>query len=219
MAIPINLIGKTFHLLTVVSGPISKEYSGKKRSFWECSCLCGNSFEALGESLKSGNTKSCGCLKRGENNPNVTSHGMSGSKEYSAWCAALARCTNRNHQNFPHYGGRGIYMCQEWRNSFEAFFNDMGFAPTGMELDRIDNDGPYAKWNCKWSTRSEQVRNQRRHLKGSLTYCGEKMTLSELSRRTGLNNTSIAKRIKVNGESADEAVAHLQASKRVRVRP
>jgi len=218
MANPINLIGREFHSLTVIGGPYSRNYSGKKRRFWQCLCECGETFEALGDSLKSGNTKSCGCLKRGDKNPNVVTHGMSKSKEYSAWAAALARCTNPKHQSFSHYGARGIFMCQEWADGFESFFNDMGRAPEGLELDRIDNDGPYAKWNCKWSTRSEQVKNQRRHLIGSFSYRGEKLTMREISRRTGFNATTITKRMRVNGESTEEAVAHLLSSNRVRVR-
>lgn len=75
------------------------------------------------------------------------------------------RCTNPGHPYFKDYGARGIYVCPEWLGDFAAFLREMGPAPEGLELERIDNDGPYSAANCKWATRSEQLLNTRRSLK------------------------------------------------------
>jgi hypothetical protein len=206
----VDLTGRVFHRLSVLYGPVSKIYSGKRRTFWLCECECGKMFEALGESLVSGNTKSCGCLLIEKARITSKTHGRSRTKEYNAWAAARSRCTNQNHPCFQSYGGRGIYMCDEWSNSFEAFLEDMGEAPWGLELERVDNDGPYAKWNCKWATRSEQSSNQRRWIRGAFTYQGQSVTLADVVRRTGLHRASIQRRMRVYGDTLDDAVSRLQ---------
>ncbi len=90
-------------------------------------------------------------------------HGMCGTPTYRSYRAMIVRCYKPYTQNYERYGRRGIRVCDEWFNSFVAFYRDMGKRPEGMSLDRIDNNGNYNKDNCKWSTLSEQSQNTRLH--------------------------------------------------------
>lgn len=91
-----------------------------------------------------------------------TKHGLRNSTEYKSWCAAKGRCFNVRDEAYPRYGGRGITMCEKWRNSFSEFLSDMGHKPTpDHSLDRIDTNGDYTVGNCRWATITEQARNRR----------------------------------------------------------
>lgn len=180
--------GQTFGRLTVLARAANRVRGGKQRSYWLCRCVCGNEPEVMGESLKSGNTKSCGCL---DDHRGSTTHGKHLSRAYSAWAAAKARCGNPNHQSYARYGGRGIAMAPEWLDSFEAFFRDMGDAPEGKELERVDNNGPYSPDNCVWATRSQQVRNQERWRVDRASILSRWLEL----RRNGLSAAAAAKTV------------------------
>ncbi len=140
-----------------------------KRRRWLCRCDCGAEKSIDGASLRSGNTKSCGCATREASSRRATDrnlkHGARTSAnptvEYAAWQAMLQRCTRANHPAFANYGGRGISVCALWRESFENFLADMGPRPANRSLDRIDNDGDYKPGNCRWATYSEQMKNRR----------------------------------------------------------
>ena len=128
-------------------------------------CFCGKEFIALLMHLRSGHTKSCGCL-----GPQVTAarnfkhgHAKRGlvTRTHREWTSVIWRCTNPNCEMWPHYGGRGITVCDRWRNSFETFLADMGECPPKLQIDRFPNrDGNYEPGNCRWATTREQRENR-----------------------------------------------------------
>ena len=135
-----------------------------RKIVWHCLCDCGNETFVTSSHLRSGHTKSCGCLREDVS----TIHGMYKTREYNSLDGAIQRCYNPNSPAYKNYGGRGIKVCERWRNSFEAFYEDMGPCPKDKTLDRWpDNDGNYELGNCKWSTRLEQQRNRRPVSSGS----------------------------------------------------
>lgn len=124
-------------------------------------CICGNLFKTRRASVRSGHTKSCGCLRDSSTSERFRTHGRSRTSEFYTWQALIQRCTNVNDSGWKHYGGRGITVCSEWLNSFETFLSDMGPRPPGLSLDRIDNDKGYSKDNCRWATIEVQNNNKR----------------------------------------------------------
>lgn len=148
--------------------PIFIEKTVRNSSYhWKANyrCVCGNIFEAFIHHVKSGNTKSCGCLRKIADNPRNTVHGMEGSPTYSSWHGIKSRCTNPNYVGWKRYGGRGITYDPKWE-TFEGFLEDMGEKPgKGWAIDRIDNDGNYCKENCRWVTMSENSRKSHKERK------------------------------------------------------
>lgn len=205
----INLTGQSFARLTVLH---LSETRGKDRGrYWVCQCSCGNQCEVLGSRLTGGNTRSCGCLKRelsAERGSvrfaaNNTTHGMSGTRVHVIWKHVVGRCTNLRNAKYPDYGGRGITICDRWRNSFSDFYSDMGECPAGCSIDRIDNDGNYEPSNCRWATGCEQQRNKRNNVK--ITANSETLTAPEWSERTNIKAATILARIRA-GWSPERAV-------------
>ena len=150
------MLGKKFGLWTALA-----DYGRRnKRPHWFCQCECGQTSVVDGYALKYGNTS--GCHKcRG---PKKVTHGCSGrdkTPEYVAWNSMKRRCDTPTQARWPHYGGRGISVCEAWRNSFEAFLKDLGPRPSPLHsLDRIDVNGNYNKANCRWATMREQMSNR-----------------------------------------------------------
>jgi hypothetical protein len=124
----------------------------------QCRCDCGKDHSVL--VTEWGKTQSCGCLRTEQLVARSTTHGHTGTSIYMTWGDMVNRCTNQTHARWVDYGGRGISVCDRWRK-FENFLADMGERPSGMTLDRIDNDRGYEPGNCRWVSQSLQNRNRR----------------------------------------------------------
>ncbi len=126
---------------------------------WRCACDCGGEKIAKSINLLSGRTKSCGCRRVASH----IRHGHYGTRTYIRWGGMIQRCYQPSASSYAYYGGRGIAVCDRWRESFAAFMEDLGECPEGHELDRIDTNKGYEPGNCAWATRMEQMKNIRRN--------------------------------------------------------
>lgn len=156
-----NITGKTFGLLTVTSYH-GKSNHNKPRLMWLCQCKCGNTIIRLGQTLVSGHTKSCGCLRKNINYKHGHNTKRNRTREYNTWNHMLQRCNNDKNPCYKHYGARGIKVCDRW-SDFINFIKDMGERPQGTSLERIDNNGNYEPSNCEWATKIDQMNNTRRN--------------------------------------------------------
>jgi len=197
----INRVGKRFKKLTVI-----KQAIGAKKTSWHCLCDCGNKTIVVGGNLTSGNTTSCGCVEayNRKNGLNHRIHGMAGTVEFHTWSRIRQRCYNTNNLKYPIYGGRGIKVCDRWLESFENFFEDMGYRPDACSsIDRKDNDGDYTPDNCRWSTPLQQANNNRKNR--WITHNGIRKTVTSWSFHLGGNHDLVSGRIK-RGWSEKRAV-------------
>lgn len=199
----IDLTGKVFNRLTVLErSPLKTNYG---KPLWLCVCSCGSMTKVMTVDLTRGKKKSCGCL-RNDCKSNL-SHGQGSPKnktrEYRIWQGIIQRTTNKNAPAYHHYGGRGITVCDQWRD-FNNFFNDMGKCPTEKHsIDRIDNNGNYEPVNCKWALSKTQQRNRRNNR--WIEFKGEKMILAAWADRLGTGLTNLHSYLKSNSfESAFE---------------
>jgi hypothetical protein len=150
-----DLTGSTFGRLQVIDRAADR---GNRKVYWLCRCECGQSTETMGDSLKKGLTKSCGCLRK----EGRSTHGGADLAEYDVWCKMKARCLNPHDEAYKNYGERGITVCDRWKDDFSAFLSDMGRRPEShLTIERVDNDKGYSPDNCIWATRAVQNRNQR----------------------------------------------------------
>jgi hypothetical protein len=199
--------GSVFTNLTVHF--LVQEKSGDGR-LWQCLCKCGKTRAVPEYRLKGGYTKSCGCLKRGQNPPIRIKHGMSSYSGFKVWESMMRRCFNKNDKDYPSYGGRGITVCDKWKNPAN-FAKDMGEKPLGCSIERIDVNSDYCPSNCRWATPLEQGANKRNNRIIELN--GEKLHLAEWSRRLGISPSTVINRLNAG---MDPALALTLPSRRPR---
>jgi hypothetical protein len=180
-----NITGQRFGRLVAVE-PTGLNAHGK--TIWLCKCDCGEFARVLGSNLRHGGTRSCGCLIReGISTRNMT-HGMTGTKIHRIWRGILTRCTNPNSVHYSDYGGRGITVCDEWRQDFQAFYAYVSglpdYAAKGYQIDRIDNDGIYEPGNVRWASMKQQARNRRSNV--MVTFNGKTQSLTDWAEEIGI---------------------------------
>lgn len=200
--------GKRYSKLTVI-GRVKIE--GARNAMWECICECGNKTIVASANLGK-STGSCGCLAKESaravlaGNTYTRTHLMSHSKEYQSWGKMIQRCENPNNPKYRIYGARGITVCRRWRNSFEAFYADMGPQPYRHTIDRRDNDGNYEPSNCRWATKKEQGRNRRGNR--IIEIDGQRMCLIEWCEKLGVPTSKPREMIRPRGRNRDRPPAY-----------
>lgn len=200
MAKFLDLTGQKFGKLEVIKLSRNVKSGKRYRKYWLCKCECGNNKEIRTDCLTGGGVKSCGCLKKEQDKKNLTDkfrykakYNIVDERLRGIWQGMKSRCLDKSNKSFYRYGGRGITLCNEWLdfNVFADWALSNGYKET-LTIDRIDNSGNYKPSNCRWITNKEQCRNRRtNHL---VNYKGEKITLIELSEKTGIPYGVIASR-------------------------
>lgn len=187
-----DLTGEKFGRLKVI------KYNGSNkngRALWLCQCDCGNTKTIIASSLLNGLTISCGCYNKEHSKEIHSKHKQSYSKLYKVWNAMKTRCYNRNFMYYCNYGGRGIKICDEWKD-FINFYNwaiQNGYKE-GLTIDRINNDDDYKPNNCRWITRKQQNNNMRKNI--LIEYNGKKQTISEWANEYNLSRVALYYRLK-----------------------
>lgn len=200
----INLIGERFGRLVVIeeSEPFRKKDGGIQSAGWLCRCDCGKEIVVRANSLRMGKTKSCGCLNREKPSNHITHH-MSNTIIYSKYKGMLARCYNKNSEGYKHYGGRGITVCEEWLNNFQAFY-DWAMAngyTDNLTIERKDVDGNYCPENCCWIPREHQAFNKTNTIRDK-----NNNSIAEMSRKAGIVEPNIARFRYKSGWSLQDAI-------------
>ena len=196
-----RFIGQRFGRLTVIERAPNRP--GNTCAIWRCICDCGNEKLKSSHDLKRAHAPSCGCWGQERIAASVRTHGQIDSKEYYCWAAIKQRCHNTKNEMYHYYGDRGIEVCARWRDSFEAFLEDMGESPSGTSIDRIDNNGNYEPGNCRWTTAKVQGNNKRNN--HPMTARGETHHMAEWAAIVGIRRGTIANRLRY-GWSDEEAI-------------
>lgn len=202
-----DITGQKFGKLTAIKIDRVKRTERATTTYWLCKCECGNITSVEASRLKSGYTKSCGCLRGKVNNHGrkskytVSTH----QRIYRIWLGMKHRCYNTNAKTYKDYGGRGITICDEWVNDFQSFCDwsmEHGYSNI-LTIDRIDTNLGYSPDNCRWTTMKEQSNNTRKNI--NISYNGESRTLAEWSEKLNLNYNVVYGRIYKLGWTVERA--------------
>lgn len=198
----IDITGQVFGRLTAVD--LSTQPNLRKGTWWNVQCECGNTKIVTSSNLRTGITRSCGCLAREAASIRRTIHGMFGTKIYASWASMIYRCNNPKAQAYHNYGGRGVTVCSRWLE-FQNFYLDMGNSYwEGAEIDRTNNDGNYEPSNCGWVTTKANVRNKRNTW--FVEYGGARRKLVELCEELGVSRRNVESRL-YQGWSLEDSLA------------
>lgn len=181
-----------------------------RRTRWLYRCVCGNETVAIPRLVENGEKRSCGCFKKAFIGLATKTHGNSTGRritpELRAYFSAKERCYNPKNERFPHYGGRGIKMCEKWLNDPSSFLEDMGKKPSPKHsIDRINVDGDYEPTNCRWA--SPAVQNHNRSVSRWVQYKGVKTHVSDIPRHSTVTLAHFCRRIKSYGWDVEKAAS------------
>lgn len=222
MPVPHEMAGMTFERLKVIRLLGVDRF---KKRVWECRCDCGKITTGTTQAIISGGKRSCGCIQKeiaretmkAVRDPGII-HGLSRTREYDAYRNMMNRCENPKCPEYRNYGSRGIKVCERWRESFEAFLEDMGPKPPGTSLDRSDNDGDYEPGNCSWQTPEHQSNNKRNNVR--ITRDGMTLTVAQwakiLSRSNGIHPHTIEQRLRSGWDFERAESEPLRVTRRTR---
>lgn len=201
----IDITGQRFGRWTVIKRGPDTDY---KHPRFYCVCDCGTERLVKAQILRNGESSSCGCYDREQKKlmciERNTTHGMSKTNTYDRWVNLIARCHNKNSSGYHKYGAKDVQVCKRWRESFEAFLEDMGHPPTHKHtLDRINSRGNYEPSNCRWALMKVQQNNRTNNHR--IIFNGENLTLQEWSEKTGIPRKTISNRLK-RGLSPEDAL-------------
>lgn len=201
-----DLLGNRYGRLVVIA---PAENVGVKTA-WLCQCDCGRQKVVSSASLISGKTKSCGCYHSEASRERMTKYPRRSRRLYKILAAMKARCYDTAEEEYPNYGGRGIVVCDEWLRNPGSFYKwayahgyDDNAERGACTIDRIDNNGPYAPWNCRWINQKDQQRNTSRNV--YLTHNGETHCIAEWAEIIGVPYNTLQQRIK-RGWNVEDAL-------------
>lgn len=193
----VDLTGRVFGYLTILRRAGSTN-TVSRRALWEAECICGKVVTRIGTNLlyeSRGKKKSCGCRRREMYLEAWGTHGMTSHRAFYIWSHMKSRCNNPSDKDWRNYGARGISVCAQWQESFDAFWADVG--PTYEEtltIERKDNNGNYEASNCRWATVREQSNNRRGNV--WIETPGGKMTVAQAARAYGIKSVTLRARLK-----------------------
>lgn len=190
----IDLTGRVFGQLTVLA--YASAVGSRRRHAWLCLCKCGKQTRVSGDNLRRGHSQTCGHSRfTARKTHGYGGHGKNLRTEYKIYHGILQRCYNPNNPAYKNYGGRGIKVCERWRNSVEAFIDDMGPRPSkAHSVERKDNNGNYEPDNCVWATQREQMQNTR--VTPRLTFQNKTLTMAEWAAQFNMETHTLGTRLK-----------------------